>query len=54
MCIIVLQDNENLVKQYKAGKKKVFKALLGSLAKTSENRINMAKGTRILESLLKK
>lgn len=53
-CQEVLENNPKLVKQYKEGKTKVFKALLGILGKSTENKIDMSVASKILEDLLKK
>lgn len=53
LCVEVLENNPKLVKQYKEGKTKVFKALLGILSKNSQNRIDMAVASKIMEGLLK-
>lgn len=53
-CREVLDNNPKLVKQYKDGKVKVFKALLGILAKNAGNKIDMAQASKMLEELLKK
>ncbi|XP_063830594.1 glutamyl-tRNA(Gln) amidotransferase subunit B, mitochondrial [Ostrinia nubilalis] len=54
LCKDIIENNPKLVKQYRDGKTKVFKALLGMLAKNSQNKIDMAQATKILEDLLKK
>lgn len=54
MCIDVLENNPKLVKQYKDGKTKVFKAFLGILSKNSTNEIDMSVASKIMEGLLKK
>ncbi|XP_030028708.2 glutamyl-tRNA(Gln) amidotransferase subunit B, mitochondrial [Manduca sexta] len=54
MCIEIVENNPKLVKQYKDGKVKVLKALLGILSKKSQNKINMALASSILEEVLKK
>ncbi|CAH1640294.1 unnamed protein product [Spodoptera littoralis] len=53
LCIEVLENNPKLVKQYKSGKTKVFKALLGILSK-SNNKVDMSVASKIMEGLLKK
>ncbi|KAJ0174114.1 hypothetical protein K1T71_010260 [Dendrolimus kikuchii] len=53
MCLEMLEHNPKLVKQYKDGKVKVFKALLGILSKNSQNKIDMALASKILEEVLK-
>ncbi|XP_059060760.1 glutamyl-tRNA(Gln) amidotransferase subunit B, mitochondrial [Achroia grisella] len=54
LCISVLENNPKLVKQYKEGKTKIFKALLGIVAKSSQNKLDMAAVSKIMEDLLKK
>lgn len=53
LCMDVLENNPKLVNQYKNGKTKVFKALLGILSKNN-NKIDMSVASKILEGLLKK
>lgn len=53
LCKDVLENNPKLVNQYKNGKSKVFKALLGILSK-SNNKIDMSVASKIMEGLLKK
>nr|XP_026494235.1 glutamyl-tRNA(Gln) amidotransferase subunit B, mitochondrial [Vanessa tameamea] len=53
-CIKVIENNPKLVKQYKDGKTKVFKALLGILSKTTDNKLDMSIASEKLEELLKK
>jgi aspartyl-tRNA(Asn)/glutamyl-tRNA(Gln) amidotransferase subunit B len=54
LCEEVLRENEKVVKQYKAGKSKVFKALMGCVAAKSKQRADMAKCDAILKELLSK
>ncbi|KAG5887406.1 hypothetical protein JTB14_024605 [Gonioctena quinquepunctata] len=54
LCEEVIQENEKVVSAYRAGKTKVFKALLGNIAARSKNKANMAKCTIILKKLLNK
>lgn len=53
-CIVVLDNNPKLVKQYKEGKTKVLKALLGILIKNSRNKLDMSVVSKVMEELLKK
>ncbi|XP_050681451.1 glutamyl-tRNA(Gln) amidotransferase subunit B, mitochondrial isoform X1 [Leptidea sinapis] len=53
-CMKVIEDNPKLVKQYKDGKVKVFKALLGILIKSSNDKLDMSLASRKMEELLKK
>ncbi|CAH0713343.1 unnamed protein product, partial [Brenthis ino] len=53
-CLDVINNNPKLVKQYKDGKIKVFKALLGLLAKSTDNKLDMAMASKKMEELLKK
>lgn len=52
-CIEILKNNPKLVKQYKEGKVKVFKALLGILAKDTQNKFDMSVASKKMEELLK-
>lgn len=52
-CIEVIKNNPKLVKQYKDGKVKVFKALLGILAKDTHNKFDMSVVSEKMEELLK-
>ncbi|XP_041984740.1 glutamyl-tRNA(Gln) amidotransferase subunit B, mitochondrial isoform X2 [Aricia agestis] len=54
MCLDILKNNPDLVSQYKGGKTKVFKALLGVMAKASGNKLDMSIAAKIMEELLKK
>ncbi|XP_044270966.1 glutamyl-tRNA(Gln) amidotransferase subunit B, mitochondrial [Tribolium madens] len=54
LCQEVLDENEKVVKQYKGGKSKVFKAFLGFVATKSKQRADMKKCDRILRELLEK
>ncbi|CAH2089568.1 unnamed protein product [Euphydryas editha] len=53
-CVKVIENNPKLVKQYKEGKIKVFKALLGILSKTTDNKLDMSIASKKFEELLKK
>lgn len=53
-CKEVLDDNPKLVKKYKEGKVKILNSLLGILAKTTSNKMDMAIATKKMEELLKK
>lgn len=52
-CIEIIKNNPKLVTQYKEGKVKVFKALLGILAKDSQNKFDMSVASKKMEELLK-
>lgn len=52
-CNEVIKNNPKLVKQYNDGKVKVFKALLGILAKDNHGKIDMAVASKKMEELLK-
>lgn len=52
-CIEIIKNNPKLVKQYKEGKVKVFKALLGMLAKDTQNKFDMSAASKKMEELLK-
>ncbi|XP_018325252.1 glutamyl-tRNA(Gln) amidotransferase subunit B, mitochondrial [Agrilus planipennis] len=54
LCNEVIEENSKIVKQYKAGKTKVFAALLGKIANKSNQRADMKKADSILKQLLKK
>lgn len=54
ICREVIAENKKAVAQYKAGKKKVFKALLGAVAAKTNQKADMAKCNEILNDLLKK
>lgn len=54
LCMAVIAENPKMVQQYKNGKTKVFKALLGKLYKESNNKIDMSIASKIMEGLLKK
>lgn len=53
-CNEVIEENPKLVQQYKNGKVKVFKALLGILTKNTQGKIDMAQASEKLKELLKK
>ncbi|XP_015598393.1 glutamyl-tRNA(Gln) amidotransferase subunit B, mitochondrial isoform X2 [Cephus cinctus] len=52
LCQSVIDDNPELVKKYKNGKKKLLKAFLGQVASRSERRADMEQVTKIMERLL--
>lgn len=52
-CLEVIKNNPKLVKQYKEGKVKVFKALLGILAKDTQNKFDMSVASKKMEELIK-
>lgn len=54
LCREVLEENVKIVQQYKSGKKKVFKALLGLISAKTKQRADMAKCTTIIKQLLEK
>lgn len=53
-CMDVLDNNPKLVRQFREGKVKVFKALLGIVFKNSQNKLDMSKVSKVMEELLKK
>lgn len=53
-CLQVIENNPKLVKQYKEGKVKVLKALLGILVKNTQSKLDMSLAPKIMEDLLKK
>lgn len=48
-----MEENPKLVSEYKNGKKKLFNALMGEIAKVTEQRADMAAIAKIMERLLK-
>lgn len=54
LCKAVINENSKAVKDYQKGKNKAFTALLGQVAKKSEQRANMSKVSTILKNLLTK
>ncbi|CAG9860987.1 unnamed protein product [Phyllotreta striolata] len=54
LCRDVLEECEKAVRDYRAGKTKAFKALLGVIVSKTEGRANMKKCTNILKKLLDK
>lgn len=53
MCLDVIERNPKLAVGYKKGKKKFFNALMGEIARVTEQRADMAVVARIMEQLLK-
>ncbi|CAH2042426.1 unnamed protein product, partial [Iphiclides podalirius] len=53
-CMEIIQNNPKIVKQYKEGKVKVLKALLGILVKNTSNKLDMSVAAAKMEELLKK
>lgn len=54
ICADVLDNNPKLVRQFKEGKVKVLKALLGVVIKNSHNKLDMSITSKVMEELLKK
>lgn len=54
ICETVLEENPKMVEQYKRGKKKVFNAVVGAVAKKTERMVNMGTAAKIIEELLNK
>jgi aspartyl-tRNA(Asn)/glutamyl-tRNA(Gln) amidotransferase subunit B len=54
LCTAVIEQNPNLVKEFHAGKTKVFNSLVGKVAKITENRANMAAVVQVLREKLRK
>lgn len=54
LCRDVIEENPRIVDQYKKGKTKVFKALLGAVAVKSHRQADMGKCTKLLKELLQK
>lgn len=52
ICLEILKTNPNLVKQYKAGRKRVFKKFLHKTFLLTEQRADMAKTSKIMTRLL--
>ncbi|XP_028150179.1 glutamyl-tRNA(Gln) amidotransferase subunit B, mitochondrial [Diabrotica virgifera virgifera] len=52
ICQEVIEENAKAVSDYKSGKTKAIKALLGAIVAKSKNKANMKKCTEILHSLL--
>lgn len=52
MCLEVIIKNPKIVSEYKSGKKKLFNALLGQIAKDTEQCADMAIIAKIMERLL--
>uniref|UniRef100_T1J1Q9 Glutamyl-tRNA(Gln) amidotransferase subunit B, mitochondrial n=1 Tax=Strigamia maritima TaxID=126957 RepID=T1J1Q9_STRMM len=52
LCQQVLDDNEKLVKQYRAGKTKVLNNLMATVRTSSKNKANMSAAMEILKKLL--
>lgn len=52
-CLEVIENNPKMVQQYRSGKVKIFKALVGALSKNNHEKLDMATGSKILEDLLK-
>ncbi|KAL0128262.1 hypothetical protein PUN28_003491 [Cardiocondyla obscurior] len=53
ICLKIIEKNPNMVSKYKTGKKKLFNALMGEVAKVTEDRANLAVVAKIMEQLLK-
>lgn len=54
LCTAVIEQNPNLVEQFRAGKTKVLNSLVGKVAKMTENRANMAAVVQVLREKLSK
>lgn len=53
LCLEIIEKNPTIVSGYKKGQKKLLNALLGKMAKSTEQRADMAIVTKIMERLLK-
>ncbi|XP_011350215.1 glutamyl-tRNA(Gln) amidotransferase subunit B, mitochondrial isoform X2 [Ooceraea biroi] len=53
ICLGVIEKNPKIVSAYKNGKKKLLNALLGEIAKITEQRADMAAVAKMMEKLLK-
>lgn len=47
-----MDRNEKIVNQYRGGKKKLLKALLGEVVRITDQRADMSRVTEIMEKLL--
>lgn len=54
LCEQVLNENPKMMEQYKKGKTKVFKAIMGIISTKTQHRVNMAKVEEALKALLHK
>ncbi|XP_017778483.1 PREDICTED: glutamyl-tRNA(Gln) amidotransferase subunit B, mitochondrial [Nicrophorus vespilloides] len=54
ICTNILNENKDIVEQYKKGKTKVFNSLMGKVANNSKQMINMALVPEIMKKLLSK
>jgi Asp-tRNA(Asn)/Glu-tRNA(Gln) amidotransferase B subunit len=54
VCTAVIEQNPKLVEHFCAGKTKVFNALVGKVAKITENRANMGAVVKVLRDKLRK
>jgi aspartyl-tRNA(Asn)/glutamyl-tRNA(Gln) amidotransferase subunit B len=54
LCTAVIEQNPNLVKQFHAGKTKVFNSLVGKVSKITQNRADMAAVVQVLKEKLSK
>ena len=52
LCTDVLEENPKLVEQFLTGKTKVFNALVGKVAKATNNRANMSTVVKVLTNKL--
>ncbi|XP_057318580.1 glutamyl-tRNA(Gln) amidotransferase subunit B, mitochondrial [Microplitis mediator] len=53
LCQKIFEENPKMVTQFKNGKAKVLKAMLGAIAKKTNNRANMQKVSKMIPELLK-
>lgn len=53
ICRKVIEENPKLVQQFKSGKQKVFKALVGEVHRLSEQKANMRLAVEKLQEMLK-
>jgi len=53
MCLEIIKKNPKLVTGYKSGKKKLFYALMGEMAKVTKQCADLAVVAKIMERLLK-
>lgn len=52
ICVTVVEENPEMVAKYKKGKKKVFNAIVGAVAKKTDRLVNMERAEKILHVLL--
>lgn len=53
ICLEIIEKNPKLVSGFKCGKKNLFNALMGQIAKATEQRADMAAVANLMEKLLR-